>query len=127
MRAGRKIKQYSLSGELIRSWDSVSEAAKELGFPVSNIHRCCSGMIKTSNGFVWRFQEDDFGKYSVKKREVKDYYAELIYKDHVDFFNNGCLIKIKEFFSIMKDEPNLVEFRIYEKPTKELIYSSKIN
>lgn len=127
MRAGRKIKQYSLSGELIRSWDSVSEAAKELGFTVSNIHRCCSGMIKTSNGFVWRFQEDDFGKYSVKKREVKDYYAELIYKDHTDFFNNGCLIKIKEFFSIMKDEPGLIEFRIYEKPTKELIYSSKIN
>ena len=127
MRAGRKIKQYSLSGELIRSWDSVSQAAKELGFPVSNIHRCCSGMIKTCNGFVWRFQEDDFGKYSVKKREVKDYYAELIYKDHTDFFNNGCLIKIKEFFSIMKDEPGLVEFRIYEKPTKKLIYSSKIN
>ena len=26
----------------------------------------------------------------------------------------------------MKDEPDLIEFRIYEKPTKELIYSSKI-
>lgn len=127
MRAGRKIKQYSLDGELIRSWDSLSEAAKTLGFPVSNIHRCCQGLIKTSNGFVWRFQEDDFGKYSVKKREVKDYYAELIYKDHTDFLNNGCLIKIKYFFSIMKDEPDLVEFRIYEKPTKELIYSSKNN
>ena len=127
MRAGRKIKQYSLEGELIRSWDSLSEASKTLGFPVSNIHRCCQGLIKTSNGFVWRFQEDDFGKYSVKKREVKDYYAELIYADHTDFLNNGCLIKIKEFLSIMKDEPDLIEFRIYEKPTKELIYSSKIN
>ena len=41
---------------LIRVWDSVSEASRN-GFDKANISKCCLGKYKTHKGFIWSYTE----------------------------------------------------------------------
>lgn len=50
-----KVDQYSLeSNEYIRTWNSVTEAAKAVGVSGSSIFGCLRGRSKKSGGFFWR-------------------------------------------------------------------------
>lgn len=51
----KKVDQRTINGEHIKTWDSMSEAARELGLKVSNISHCCSGRINTTGGYKWNF------------------------------------------------------------------------
>lgn len=51
----KKVAQRTMDGEYIKTWDSMSEAARELGLQVSNISHCCSGRIKNTGGYKWNF------------------------------------------------------------------------
>ena len=57
----RKIKQYTLNGELIREWNSIKEAEAFIGIPKaqSNISACCSGKKKRAYGYIWRYSDSD--------------------------------------------------------------------
>ena len=48
------LNQYTKNGEFIKTWDTMSEASRELGVPVSSISLCCKGNYKTAGGFVWK-------------------------------------------------------------------------
>lgn len=50
------LNQYSLDGEFIRSWKTMTEAAKELGTSVTGISLCCSGKCKTAKGYIWKIE-----------------------------------------------------------------------
>lgn len=52
-----KIKQLTLNEELIKIWDSISEASKETNSSKSSIIRCCKNKQKTCNNFIWRYLE----------------------------------------------------------------------
>ena len=56
----RKITQYDLSGNFIKTWDSISEASKHYGVETTTICGCCAGRQHTSCGFVWRYANDEF-------------------------------------------------------------------
>ena len=49
-----KVKMFSLEGNLIAEFPSISEASRKTGINVGNISRCCNGGCKTVNGFVFR-------------------------------------------------------------------------
>ena len=51
----KKVLQFSLSGELIREWPSVSECGRN-GFNQGNICECCNGKRKTAHGFIWMYE-----------------------------------------------------------------------
>lgn len=53
----KKVYQYSLSGEFIKQYESLTDVQKETGFDLRNISACCKGKTKTSNGFIWRFDK----------------------------------------------------------------------
>jgi hypothetical protein len=53
----RKVSQYDLQGNFIRSFDSIKEASSH-GFSEGNIQDCCVGRLKSSKGFIWRYSED---------------------------------------------------------------------
>lgn len=53
----RKVKQKSLSGGLIKVWDSLQDIKRELGFTPSNICRCCKGEVKRIGGFLWEYAD----------------------------------------------------------------------
>lgn len=53
-----KVVQLSLDGELIKVWNSLSEAERNLGADRSSIIRVCKGKQKTCIGYRWLYYED---------------------------------------------------------------------
>ena len=54
-KGNKKVLQYSLDGEFIKEWDSLSDVGRELGIIVTNISRVCRGKRKSTGGYVWRY------------------------------------------------------------------------
>ena len=51
-----KINKYDLNMKLIKKYDCMQDAANELKIKQSgNISKCCQGKIKTSSGFIWKY------------------------------------------------------------------------
>lgn len=48
------VKQYSMSGELIREYNSIKEASKETGIFFDGIRKCCNGKRKSAGNFIWK-------------------------------------------------------------------------
>lgn len=48
-----EIQQYSLDGELIRGWKSITAAAIELNLNHAGISKCVNGQSKSSFGYKW--------------------------------------------------------------------------
>lgn len=57
------IIQKTKDGDIVTEWESLQQAADELGIERSNISHCLRGRIKTSGGFKWEY------KTSVKKHK----------------------------------------------------------
>lgn len=51
----KKIIQYDLDGNFIRTWDSITEASVATNIHHSCIVDCCKGKQKTSGGFIWSY------------------------------------------------------------------------
>lgn len=49
--------QYTLDGERIACWSSLTQAGKDLGIPVSSISLCCSGVYKKAGGYRWKIEK----------------------------------------------------------------------
>lgn len=61
----RRVEQWSLSGELINTFDSIAAAARATGAVRTNINCMCTGSnpaIKSVAGFVW--------KYAIRQKEA---------------------------------------------------------
>ena len=54
----RKISQFNTDGSFVTEWESISELVKKLNYCSSSISNCFRGKIKTSYGFIWRYEED---------------------------------------------------------------------
>lgn len=55
----KKINQYDMNMNFIRSWDSIQEASRELNIYASHICRCCKENIKSIKGYKWRYADDN--------------------------------------------------------------------
>lgn len=55
----KKINQYDLDGNFIRSYESAREAERIGGFRNQNIAHCCMGRYKSSGGYIWRYADDN--------------------------------------------------------------------
>lgn len=53
--AGKTVEQYSKEGELIRVFNTIADASKELNIPTTNISKCCKGLRKSAGNFVWKY------------------------------------------------------------------------
>ena len=53
----KKVKQYDKNKNLIKIWDSVSEASKTLNINDASISRCClhHKYRHTAGGFIWEY------------------------------------------------------------------------
>ncbi len=54
----RKINQYSLDDEFIKTWDSISQISREFNISRSCIYFVCIGKVKTSLGFKWKYYDE---------------------------------------------------------------------
>ena len=53
----KPIKQYTLDGEFVREWVSISEAGRN-GFSAGCVCMCCQGKNENHNGFIWKYSEE---------------------------------------------------------------------
>ncbi len=50
------VRQFSLAGQLIRSFPSISEAAEKMEISPSGISNCLAGRLKKSGGYIWKLK-----------------------------------------------------------------------
>jgi hypothetical protein len=50
--------QLDLDNNIIKEWNSVTEAFKSLNKTngMGNIHLCCKGKYKTAHGYKWKYK-----------------------------------------------------------------------
>lgn len=79
----KPVYKYGLNGELIKKYDSITEAAMEMNMATTNISKACNGTIKTANGYIWRYDNVTFTNDELKsinsnnrKRKVAQYTME---------------------------------------------------
>ena len=53
----KPVLQLSLSGDLIKEWESTRECGRN-GFDHSAVVKCCLGKQKTHKGFLWMYADD---------------------------------------------------------------------
>lgn len=51
----RAVNQYTITGEFIKHWDYIKQASDALNIPHNYIVRCCRGVYKTTQGFIFRY------------------------------------------------------------------------
>ena len=55
---GRKINQYDLEGNFVRSWNCIMDAERYLNKKraATPIWACCNNLTKTAYGYRWEYQ-----------------------------------------------------------------------
>lgn len=135
----KKVCQISLDGELIKIWDSATEASNELNISPSSLSNVCHNkkrrkngdVSKTAGGYVWVFEKDynQNKDYSVKRpRQNMGHGSKivLLLSENRDV--------IQEFYSLNEASRNLgiavesvrkiCQLKI-KKPRYNLIYKSE--
>lgn len=54
-----KIAQYTKDGELVATFDKVSDITKATGIGKFGIYYACYGKLRTFKGYMWRFYDDE--------------------------------------------------------------------
>lgn len=54
---GKKVLQYSLDGDFVKEYSSISEASRKTGVYVRSISSVCNGRGKTAGGYIWKFNK----------------------------------------------------------------------
>ena len=79
----KKVYQYNQKGELVNTYDSLTDAARENKCNVGSLSEVCTGRKQTCLGYIWSYEENFPG---FKK---KNYHNKMIYCFH----ENGELIR----------------------------------
>ena len=56
-KTSKRVLQLSLSGDLIKVWESTNECGRN-GFYSSNVSACCLGKLPHYKGFLWMYADD---------------------------------------------------------------------
>lgn len=114
----RKINQYDLDGNLIRTWNSYYEIKQEFNINIdrANIYACCirkelgkTRRVLSYLGYQWRFADDcnDIKKYKRRKQNYS-----IIEKPVCEIDNNGNIIgeyrSIKHCADILNLNPSSI-------------------
>lgn len=51
------VSQYSIDGEHIADYVSVTEAGRQTGIPRTSIANCCIGTVKSARGFIFAYKD----------------------------------------------------------------------
>ena len=52
----RKVYQYDLQNNLIKTWDSVRQIERELKLEANKIYACCNYKIENYSNFIWKYE-----------------------------------------------------------------------
>lgn len=57
-RCGKPVSMIGVDGEIIKTFESASEAERKTGAHHQDILKCCKKKLKHVKGFVWRFADE---------------------------------------------------------------------
>lgn len=78
------VSQYTLQGQLIKTYPSIKDASEATGTKKSCICSCCKGDIKSANGFLWAYKGN---KPNMSKRYASKF------KSVVQYDLNGKIVR----------------------------------
>lgn len=55
---GKRIKQFDLDGNYIRTWNSAKKAGVTLNIDFSTIIKCCRGKRSKCGGYCWKYESE---------------------------------------------------------------------
>ena len=56
-KASKAVLQFSIGGEFIKEYHSISQATRELRNRCNHICECCKGILNSSGGYKWQYKE----------------------------------------------------------------------
>lgn len=65
--ASKRVIQYDLEGNYLKTWESGTEVERQLGISISSISQCCSGINKSAGRYKWRYKDDENSYYRAIK------------------------------------------------------------
>lgn len=87
IKMNKKINQFSISGEYIKTWNSAMEIENSLGFGHSKIASNCRLRQKSAYNYIWQYEslgkELDLNEYNIKYFRLKSL------KDKKDYITNA--------------------------------------
>lgn len=57
-RRSKKVRQISISGELVRIFPSLNQISREYGYKPVHIREVCTGKLKSAYGYRWEWMEN---------------------------------------------------------------------
>lgn len=99
----KKVLQIDLGGKIIKEYSSLSDVEKNTGFLVSNISACCSGVSKTSNGFIWVYKEE-YEENPLYIKNIVDSAKPKMFKKAIACINLKDMLKHKIYESAREAE-----------------------
>lgn len=84
------VKQFSLKGEYIQTFDNATVASKILNIDRSNITKVCQnkGIMKSAGGYIWRYEEDSSQVLPVKAKGKKVFQYDIQTKELIAEYNS---------------------------------------
>ena len=55
----KKIDQYDINGNFIKTWNSIADIEKETNIKGTHISRVCRGKRKTTGGYKWEYHKEE--------------------------------------------------------------------
>ena len=68
---GKRIEQYTLDGEYIKTFNSANEIQRQLGIWSAGVLKCCDGKFASSKGFIWKYAPEVTFENSPQEVELK--------------------------------------------------------
>lgn len=102
----KSILQYDLKGNYLREWDSLNDAAEELGIVPSGIGQCLSDKSQSAGGYMWRLKTEDFAK------KIESYDPDTIAKPVGKYSLDGKLIEKFKSYLEAGDKTRFTEGQI---------------
>lgn len=53
----KKVIQYDIQNNYIKTWDSIAQIVRENNFSSTFISRCCKNKCKTAYGYKWEYMD----------------------------------------------------------------------
>lgn len=54
----KPIAQYDLKGNLIKKYESITSASKELNISINSISNCLRGLSHKCHGYIWKYEKE---------------------------------------------------------------------
>ena len=101
IRKNKPVYQYSINGQYIQSFESSQEAARILQCNARSIRKACSGILKQTNGYQWRYEKyDNIESVDGKARSSK---AKEVYQYSLDGKYIQSFDSVKEASALFGD------------------------